>query len=100
LNVQKQYSLWWREPEAELIPTLKELGIGFVPFSPLGAGFLAGQIDQNTKFDSTDFRSKVPRFALDAMKSNMALVDLVRHLATQKKCTPALDCAYSRNDKA
>ena len=75
--LQSEYSLWWREPEAEIIPTLEELGIGFVPFSPLGKGFLTGKIDENTTFDSTDFRNTVPRFAPEARKANRALVDLL-----------------------
>ena len=87
--VQSEYSLWWREPEKEILPTLEELGIGFVPFSPLGAGFLTGKIDQNTKFDSTDFRNIVPRFSPEALKENMALVNIVRDMATRKSCTPA-----------
>lgn len=87
--VQSEYSLWWRGPEAEILPTLEELGIGFVPFSPLGAGFLTGKIDTNTQFDSSDFRTVVPRFAPEAMKANMALVDLVREVATRKGATPA-----------
>ena len=87
--VQSEYSLWWREPEQEILPTLKELGIGFVPFSPLGAGFLTGKIDENTRFDSTDFRTRVPRFAPEALKENMALVNLVRNVAARKKATPA-----------
>ncbi|TPN83082.1 aldo/keto reductase [Mesorhizobium sp. CU2] len=87
--VQSEYSLWWRGPEADIVPTLEELGIGFVPFSPLGAGFLTGKIDQNTKFDSSDFRNNVPRFTPDALKANMALVDLVRQVAARKAATPA-----------
>lgn len=87
--VQSEYSLWWRGPEDEILPTLEALGIGFVPFSPLGAGFLTGKIDENTKFDRSDFRTMVPRFAPDALKANMALVDLVRDVATRKKATPA-----------
>lgn len=87
--VQSEYSLWWRGPEEEILPTLEELGIGFVPFSPLGAGFLTGKIDANTKFDSTDFRTAVPRFSPEALKANMALVDLVRGVATRKGSTPA-----------
>ncbi|MFZ1388434.1 MAG: aldo/keto reductase [Thiolinea sp.] len=87
--VQSEYSLWWREPEQTILPTLEELGIGFVPFSPLGAGFLTGQIDQNTQFDSTDFRNAVPRFSPEAIKANMALVDLVRAVADRKNATPA-----------
>jgi len=87
--VQSEYSLWWRGPENEILPTLEELGIGFVCFSPLGAGFLTGKIDQTTKFDSSDFRTKVPRFTPEALKANMALVDLVRVVATRKGATPA-----------
>ena len=87
--LQSEYSLWWREPEAEIIPTLEELGIGFVPFSPLGKGFLTGKIDENTTFDSTDFRNIVPRFAADARKANQALVDLLNKIAEQKNGTPA-----------
>jgi aryl-alcohol dehydrogenase-like predicted oxidoreductase len=87
--VQSEYSLWWRGPETEILPTLEELGIGFVCFSPLGAGFLTGKIDETTKFESTDFRTAVPRFAPEALKANMALVDLVRSVATRKGATPA-----------
>ena len=87
--VQSEYSLWWRAPETELLPTLEELGIGFVPFSPLGAGFLTGKIDTSTTFDPADFRTKVPRFAPAALKSNMALVELVRSVAVRKGATPA-----------
>jgi aryl-alcohol dehydrogenase-like predicted oxidoreductase len=87
--VQSEYSLFWRGPEAELLPTLEELGIGFVPFSPLGAGFLTGKIDENTKFDPTDFRNLVPRFSPEARKANMALVDLVKPVAERKGATPA-----------
>jgi aryl-alcohol dehydrogenase-like predicted oxidoreductase len=87
--LQSEYSLWWREPEAEIIPTLEELGIGFVPFSPLGKGFLTGKIDESTKFDSTDFRNTVPRFAPEARKANRALVDLLETIAQRKKATPA-----------
>ena len=87
--VQSEYSLWWREPEKELLPTLGELGIGFVPFSPLGAGFLTGKIDQTTRFDSTDFRAHVPRFSPDAMQANVALVELIRSVAGRKGATPA-----------
>jgi aryl-alcohol dehydrogenase-like predicted oxidoreductase len=87
--VQSEYSLWWRGPEDEMLPTLETLGIGFVPFSPLGAGFLTGKIDENTKFDNSDFRSIVPRFAPDALKANMALVDIVRRVATRKRASPA-----------
>jgi aryl-alcohol dehydrogenase-like predicted oxidoreductase len=87
--VQSEYSLWWRRPEEELLPTLEELGIGFVPFSPLGKGFLTGKIDENTKFDSSDFRNIVPRFTPEARKANLALVDLLRKIAERKKATPA-----------
>jgi len=87
--LQSEYSLWWREPEAELIPTLEELGIGFVPFSPLGRGFLTGKITEDTKFDSTDFRNVVPRFAPENRKANQALVDLIGKFAEQKKVTSA-----------
>jgi aryl-alcohol dehydrogenase-like predicted oxidoreductase len=87
--VQSEYSLWWREPEKEILPTLEELGIGFVPFSPLGAGFLTGKIDETTKFDHSDFRASVPRFAPDALKENVALVELLRDAATRKHATPA-----------
>ena len=87
--VQSEYSLFWRGPEAELLPTLQELGIGFVPFSPLGAGFLTGKIDENTKFDPTDFRNNVPRFSPEARKANMALVELVKRVAERKGATPA-----------
>jgi aryl-alcohol dehydrogenase-like predicted oxidoreductase len=87
--LQSEYSLVWRGPEAELLPTLEELGIGFVPFSPLGAGFLTGKIDENTKFDPTDFRNHVPRFSPEARKANMVLVDLVKAVAERKGATPA-----------
>lgn len=87
--VQSEYSLFWRGPEAELLPVLEELGIGFVPFSPLGAGFLTGKIDENTKFDPTDFRNAVPRFSPQARKANMALVDIVKAVADRKGATPA-----------
>jgi aryl-alcohol dehydrogenase-like predicted oxidoreductase len=87
--LQSEYSLWWREPEAEVIPTLEELGIGFVPFSPLGKGFLTGKINENTKFDSNDFRNIVPRFTPEARKANQALVDLLGRIAQQKKARPA-----------
>src|SRR5580704_11167492 len=87
--VQSEYSLFWRGPEGELLPTLEELGIGFVPFSPLGAGFLTGKIDENTKFDPTDFRNIVPRFSPEARKGNMVLVDLVKAVAERKGATPA-----------
>ena len=87
--VQSEYSLWWREPEREILPTLEALGIGFVPFSPLGAGFLTGKIDLATQFDASDFRNAVPRFSPEAREANMALVDLVGELATRKGATPA-----------
>jgi aryl-alcohol dehydrogenase-like predicted oxidoreductase len=87
--VQSEYSLWWRTPEQEVLPTLEELGIGFVPFSPLGKGFLTGKIDENTTFDSTDFRNIVPRFTPEARKANQALVDLLASIAQRKKATPA-----------
>lgn len=87
--LQSEYSLFWREPEETVMPTLEELGIGFVPFSPLGKGFLAGKIDENTKFDGTDFRSSVPRFSPENRKANQALVDTVSSFAEQKKVTPA-----------
>jgi aryl-alcohol dehydrogenase-like predicted oxidoreductase len=87
--LQSEYSLWFREPEAEVIPTLEDLGIGFVPFSPLGKGFLTGKINENTKFDSTDFRNIVPRFSAEARKANQAVVDLLNKLAEQNKATPA-----------
>jgi aryl-alcohol dehydrogenase-like predicted oxidoreductase len=87
--VQSEYSLWWRGVESEILPILEELGIGFVSFSPLGAGFLTGKIDENTTFDSADFRTAVPRFAPEALKANMALVDLVRSVAARKGATPA-----------
>ncbi len=87
--LQSEYSLWWREPEAEIMPTLEELGIGFVPFSPLGKGFLTGAINENTRFDSTDFRNTVPRFNEENRKANQALVDVIGKFAAQKKATPA-----------
>ncbi|HMD06694.1 MAG TPA: aldo/keto reductase [Candidatus Acidoferrum sp.] len=87
--LQSEYSLWWREPEAEVIPTLEELGIGFVPFSPLGKGFLTGKIDEKTTFDNSDFRNIVPRFSPEARKANQAVVDLLGRIAEQKKATPA-----------
>jgi aryl-alcohol dehydrogenase-like predicted oxidoreductase len=87
--VQSEYSLWWREPEAELLPALEALGIGFVPFSPLGKGFLTGKIDENTTFDSTDFRNIVPRFEPEARKTNRAFVDLLAEIAERKNATPA-----------
>ena len=87
--VQSEYSLWWREPETEILPALEELGIGFVPFSPLGRGFLTGKIDENTTFDSSDFRNTLPRFTSDARKANQALLDLVGQIAERKNATPA-----------
>jgi aryl-alcohol dehydrogenase-like predicted oxidoreductase len=87
--VQSEYSLWWRRPEAEVLPTLEELGIGFVPYSPLGKGFLTGKVDENTKFDSSDFRNTLPRFTPEARKANQALVDLLGKIAESKKATPA-----------
>jgi aryl-alcohol dehydrogenase-like predicted oxidoreductase len=87
--LQSEYSLWWRRPETEMIPTLEELGIGFVPFSPLGKGFLTGKINETTSFDSTDFRNVVPRFAAEARKANQAFVDLLARIAQQKNATPA-----------
>ena len=87
--LQSEYSLWWREPEAEVLPTLEELGIGFVPFSPLGRGFLTGKISEDTKFDKGDFRNIVPRFTPENRKANQAFVDLVGRFAQQKKATPA-----------
>src|SRR5579871_3577401 len=87
--LQSEYSLWWREPEAEVIPTLEELGIGFVPFSPLGKGFLTGKISEDTKFDKTDFRNIVPRFSAENRKANQAMVDLLNSIAKQKNATPA-----------
>jgi aryl-alcohol dehydrogenase-like predicted oxidoreductase len=87
--VQSEYSLWWRSPEQELLPTLEELGIGFVPYSPLGKGFLTGKIDENTKFESTDFRNLLPRFTPEARQANQALVDLLGRIAESKLATPA-----------
>ena len=87
--LQSEYSLWWRQPEAEIIPTLEELGIGFVPFSPLGKGFLTGAIDENTTFDKNDFRNVVPRFSPEARQANQAVVDLLRTIAGRKRATPA-----------
>jgi aryl-alcohol dehydrogenase-like predicted oxidoreductase len=87
--LQSEYSLWWRKPEAEVIPTLEELGIGLVPYSPLGRGFLTGKIDANTKFDSADFRSGLPRFTPEALKENQALIDLLASIAKRKNATPA-----------
>src|ERR687884_1013519 len=87
--LQSEYSLWWREPEREVLPTLEELGIGFVPFSPLGKGFLTGTIDEKTTFDASDFRNIVPRFTPEARKANQALVELLGRVAEQKNATPA-----------
>jgi aryl-alcohol dehydrogenase-like predicted oxidoreductase len=87
--LQSEYSLWWREPEAEVLPTLEELGIGFVPFSPLGKGFLTGKITEDTKFDKNDFRNIVPRFTTESRKANQAVVDLLGKLADEKKAAPA-----------
>ena len=87
--LQSEYSLWWRKPEAEVIPTLEELGIGFVPYSPLGKGFLTGAIKENTTFDSTDFRSTLPRFTPEALKANQGMTDLLGSIAKRKKATPA-----------
>jgi aryl-alcohol dehydrogenase-like predicted oxidoreductase len=87
--LQSEYSLWWREPEAEVLPTLEELGIGFVPFSPLGKGFLTGAINENTQFSSDDFRNKVPRFSGENRKANQALVEVIERFAAEKQVTPA-----------
>src|SRR3954471_23615384 len=87
--LQSEYSLWWREPEQQILPTLAELSIGFVPFSPLGKGFLTGAINENTRFDTTDFRSMVPRFSPEARKVNQAMVDLLANVAKRKNATPA-----------
>ncbi|HTY39135.1 MAG TPA: aldo/keto reductase [Bacteroidota bacterium] len=87
--LQSEYSLWWRRPEEEIIPTLEELGIGFVPFSPLGKGFLTGKIDEKTSFDKSDFRNIVPRFSVENRKSNQALVDLLNEISNRKNATPA-----------
>ena len=87
--VQSEYSLWTRGPEAEVLPALEELGIGFVPYSPLGKGFLTGKMNENTKFDKSDFRNTLPRFTPEAMKANQALVDLLGKIAQRKKATPA-----------
>ena len=87
--LQSEYSLWWREPEKEILPTLEELGIGFVPFSPLGKGFLTGAINENTTFDGTDFRNTVPRFTAEARKANQVVVERLTSIASQKKATPA-----------
>jgi aryl-alcohol dehydrogenase-like predicted oxidoreductase len=88
IAVQSEYSLWWKRPEAEVLPTLEELGIGFVPYSPLGKGFLTGKINEQTVFDSTDLRSRIPRFSTGARKANQALVDLLGAIAERKKATP------------
>ncbi len=110
--LQSEYSLWWRKPEAEVIPTLEELGIGMVPYSPLGKGFLTGKMDDKTELGKTDFRSQLPRFSPEARKANLAFVDLLGEIAKEKKATPAqialtwllaqktLDRADSRNDQA
>jgi aryl-alcohol dehydrogenase-like predicted oxidoreductase len=87
--LQSEYSLWWREPEAEVIPVLEELGVGFVPFSPLGRGFLTGTISNDTQFDKSDFRNIIPRFSQENRKANRAMVDLIDQFAQQKKATPA-----------
>jgi aryl-alcohol dehydrogenase-like predicted oxidoreductase len=87
--LQSEYSLWTRQPEKEILPTLEELGIGFVPFSPLGKGFLTGKMNENTKFESTDFRNVLPRFTQDALKANQSLVDLLGRMAERKNATPA-----------
>lgn len=87
--VQSEYSLWWRRPEEELLPTLEELGIGFVPFSPLGKGFLTGKIDENTKFEGSDFRNIVPRFSAEARRANRSLVDLLTGITVAKDASPA-----------
>jgi aryl-alcohol dehydrogenase-like predicted oxidoreductase len=87
--VQSEYSLWWRRPEEEVLPALEDLGIGFVPYSPLGKGFLTGKINEDTKFDSTDFRNTIPRFTLENRKANQALVDLLAKIGERKKATPA-----------
>ena len=87
--LQSEYSMWWRDPEREILPVLEELGIGFVPFSPLGKGFLTGAIDSSTQFDKTDFRNPVPRFAAEARQANEVIVDLVKGMATDKRVTSA-----------
>jgi len=87
--LQSEYSLWWRQPEAEILPTLEELGIGFVPYSPLGRGFLTGKMNENTKFDSSDFRSALPRFTPDALRANQTLIELLNKIAEKKKATTA-----------
>ena len=104
--LQSEYSLWWREPEAEVLPTLEELGIGFVPFSPLGKGFLTGKINENTKFDSADFRNTLPRFTPEDRKANQALVDLLgrfaqaeeRDACSDRACLAAREEAVDRSD--
>jgi aryl-alcohol dehydrogenase-like predicted oxidoreductase len=87
--LQSEYSLWWREPESEILPTCEELGVGFVPFSPLGKGFLTGKIDETTRFDSTDFRNAIPRFTPENRKANQAVIDVLAKLAARKQATPA-----------
>jgi aryl-alcohol dehydrogenase-like predicted oxidoreductase len=87
--LQNEYSLWWRRPEEEVLPALEELGIGFVSYSPLGRGFLTGKMDENTTFESNDFRNTIPRFTAEARKANQAVVDLLRRIAEQKNATPA-----------
>jgi aryl-alcohol dehydrogenase-like predicted oxidoreductase len=87
--VQTEYSLWWRRPEEQVLPTLEELGIGFVPYSPLGRGFLTGKIDENTKLDRTDFRNTIPRFTLENRRANQALVKLLGKVTQRKRATPA-----------
>ena len=87
--LQSEYSLWWRKPEQEVIPAIEELGIGFVPYSPLGKGFLTGKIDENAKFESSDFRSTLPRFTPEALKTNQALIELLGTIAKRKNATPA-----------
>ena len=87
--VQSEYSLWWRKPEEEVLPTLEELGIGLVPYSPLGKGFLTGKIDENTRFSDSDIRNRIPRFTPEARQTNQALVDLLGKIAEQKQATPA-----------
>ena len=87
--LQSEYSLWWREPEVEILPVLEELGIGFVPFSPLGKGYLTGKIEEGATFASTDFRASLPRFSPEALKSSQSLIDLIGKFAKQKKATPA-----------
>lgn len=87
--IQSEYSMWWRKPEEELLPTLEELGIGFVPFSPLGKGFLTGQINKNTSFDKSDFRNIIPRFTKENIDANQGLVEVVKKIASERKITPA-----------